>query len=407
MAQPSSSSNKITMNEARELLRQHDASMPDYDRIWREIEQEERRVREELTNARPGDPILGPVEAAVPKPPPMRKAPPMQSTAQPVRSPQYKAPPKQLSMAKASQPSSSSNTVPPAAPLTLPFEELACFCVTKRVTVHALPRSSKSQALGAIAVLCLAPARRARRRLALKGWGDDVSFFDASVKSNVEAADGLRLITMEAPEEVSKPYQRAGQFVQAKEEEDSKASFYAISSAPGGDLEFLIKEADSNDWITATKGGDLVKLSPAMGKGFNTDCQAWKDAGVSQVSLFATGSGISPMRALIESKALSGKVCRLYYGAREEGKLAYANRFDKWRQSGIEIIPVLSKGDDSWQGRRGYVQEVMKEDEDRREGFVLSAKHGAVLCGQKDMVTAVRAIYAELGVPEERTLLNF
>lgn len=268
-------------------------------------------------------------------------------------------------------------------------------------------RSSKSQALGAIAAFSLLAPRRTRRRLALKGWGDDVSFFDSSVKSNVEAADGLRLVTIEVPEEVSKPYQRAGQFVQAKEEEDSKASFYAISSAPGGDLEFLIKEAASNDWITATKGGDLVKLSPAMGKGFDTDCQAWKDAGVSQVSLFATGSGISPMRALIESKALSGKVCRLYYGAREEGNLAYANRFDKWRQSGIEIIPVLSKGDDSWQGRRGYVQEVMMEDEERGEGFVLSAKHGAVLCGQKDMVTAVRAIYAELGVPEERTLLNF
>eukprot|EP00435_Cladocopium_sp_Y103_P056609 s1164_g19.t1 len=132
MAQPSSSSNKITLNEARELLRQHDASMPNYDRIWREIDQEERRVREELTNAQPGDPILGPVEPDVPKPPPMRKAPPMQSTAQPVRSPQYKAPPKQLSMAKASQPSSSSNTVPPAAPLTLPFEVLT----TKYGTVY-------------------------------------------------------------------------------------------------------------------------------------------------------------------------------------------------------------------------------------------------------------------------------
>ena len=97
------------------------------------------------------------------------------------------------------------------------------------------------------------------------------------------------------------------------------------------------------------------------------------------------------------------------------------------RQQGFEIIPVLSKGDDSWQGRRGYVQDIMKEDEEwmkngffeertmlfcvgwcqkmlrtlrqrtkrvefgmcsqeRGEGFVLSAKHGAVLCGQKDMV---------------------
>ena len=39
--------------------------------------------------------------------------------------------------------------------------------------------------------------------------------------------------------------------------------------------------------------------------------------------------------------------------------------------------------------------------QERGEGFVLSAKHGAVLCDQKDMVTAVRAIYAELGVPED------
>ena len=44
--------------------------------------------------------------------------------------------------------------------------------------------------------------------------------------------------------------------------------------------------------------------------------------------------------------------------------------------------------------------------QERGEGFVLSAKHGAVLCGQKDMVTAVRAIYAELGVPEELILMG-
>jgi len=249
--------------------------------------------------------------------------------------------------------------------------------------------------------------KKTERRIPLRGWGDDVTFYDASIVSNVEAAEGLRLITIEAPGEVSEPFQRGGQFVQAKAEDDSKPSFYAISSAPGGALDFLIKNAESNDWITGASQGDVVKLSPAMGKGFNVDCEAWKEADVNQVSLFATGSGIAPMRAVIESKALTGKACRLYYGGREEGNLAYTDRFDSWRQNGIEVIPVLSKGDDSWTGRRGYVQDVMKEDEERGEGFVLSAKHGALLCGQKDMVTAVRAVYAELGVPEERTLLNF
>ncbi|CAJ1447856.1 unnamed protein product, partial [Effrenium voratum] len=63
-------------------------------------------------------------------------------------------------------------------------------------------------------------------------WGDDVSFFDATVKENVEAAEGLRLISIEAPEEVSSPFQRGGQFVQAKASEEDKASFYAVSSPP-------------------------------------------------------------------------------------------------------------------------------------------------------------------------------
>eukprot|EP00931_Biecheleriopsis_adriatica_P056934 TRINITY_DN33771_c0_g1_i1.p1 TRINITY_DN33771_c0_g1~~TRINITY_DN33771_c0_g1_i1.p1 ORF type:complete len:325 (-),score=74.57 TRINITY_DN33771_c0_g1_i1:67-1014(-) len=256
------------------------------------------------------------------------------------------------------------------------------------------------------ALLVRAPRRRKVQR---NGWGDDVDFFDASVASNVEAAEGLRLITVEAPEEVAEPFQRPGQFVQAKPGPDAKPSFYAISSAPtsGGKLEFLIKAVDSNAWLTGAGAGDVLKLSPAMGKGFDVSCEAWATADVNQVNLFATGSGVAPMRAAIESGALKGKVCRLYYGARSESSMAYADRFDSWRKQGIEVVPVLSQGDEGWTGRRGYVQAVMQEDEERGEGFVLAAKHGAILCGQKEMVEAVRQVYSQLGVPQERTLLNF
>lgn len=242
-----------------------------------------------------------------------------------------------------------------------------------------------------------------------RGWGDDVVFHESSVQSNVEAAQGMRLITIEAPTEVSGAFAKPGQFVQAKPAADAKPSFYAISSPPGaeGPLEFLIKDAESNAWLTGCKGGDSVQLSPAMGKGFDLACEAWSSAKVSQVGLFATGTGIAPIRATIESGALAGKVARLYFGVRSETSMPFADRFEDWKGRGVEVVPVLSKGEDGWSGRGGYVQDALKEDEERGEGFVLAAQHGALLCGQKEMVAAVRSVYSDLGVPEDRTLLNF
>ena len=56
------SSQSADLTNALAALRVHDASMPDYEAEWREIEQEERLVREELTQALPGDPRLGPLQ---------------------------------------------------------------------------------------------------------------------------------------------------------------------------------------------------------------------------------------------------------------------------------------------------------------------------------------------------------
>eukprot|EP00913_Durusdinium_trenchii_P015078 g14140.t1 len=152
----------------------------------------------------------------------------------------------------------------------------------------------------------LVRARRARRpRVPRRGWGDDVKFFDGSVKSNVEAANGLRLITLE------------------------EWRFLGACAVDHGRGEKLV-DVPSNDWITGSSTGDVLK--------------AWEEADVNQVSLFATGSGVAPMRAVIESKALAGKACRMYYGAREESSMAYADRFDEWRRAGVEIVPVLSQG---------------------------------------------------------------
>ena len=54
----------VDFQTALELLRAPDASMVDYEREWNEIEAEERRVRTELDQALPGDPLLGPATSS-------------------------------------------------------------------------------------------------------------------------------------------------------------------------------------------------------------------------------------------------------------------------------------------------------------------------------------------------------
>ena len=64
------------------MLRQHDATMIDYEAEWNQIWREERRVREELTNAQPGNPILGPVN-------PLQAAPLLPTLPFEVMTPRY------------------------------------------------------------------------------------------------------------------------------------------------------------------------------------------------------------------------------------------------------------------------------------------------------------------------------
>ncbi len=55
-----------------------------------------------------------------------------------------------------------------------------------------------------------------------------------------------------------------------------------------------------------------------MGKGFPLD--RLPASTTRAVLLFATGSGISPLRAVIDSGALAGRDVTLYYGTRNPGE---------------------------------------------------------------------------------------
>uniref|UniRef100_A0A7S2G1T3 FAD-binding FR-type domain-containing protein n=1 Tax=Florenciella parvula TaxID=236787 RepID=A0A7S2G1T3_9STRA len=246
------------------------------------------------------------------------------------------------------------------------------------------------------------------------GWGDDVVFSTAKVLSNEPAAEGMRSITVEAGDDILGAYTIPGQFVQIKEKEDTKAGFFAIASSPGatpGQCELLIKLSEGSDWapgnqwLCGSKAGETLIMSPAMGSGFkmedNFSETGANDFPVQNVLLFAAGSGISPIRSAIESGALAGKDCTLYYGARDTTFMAYMEKFDEWEAKGVKVVPVMSKAD-GWDGRTGYVQAALKED-----GVKLARNTGALMCGMKGMAEEVKEALVEAGVDEGRVLTNF
>jgi len=212
------------------------------------------------------------------------------------------------------------------------------------------------------------------------------------------------------PAGVAEGYTNPGQYVQIRAPGAEKAGIFAIASAPGaeGAFQFLIKEQPPSEWspgtgwLTDSSAGTALEMSQVMGGGFLKSEDAL--AGVSSVLLFAAGSGISPIRAVMESEALKGvDSVKLYYGASTPSQMAYQDSFDAWKTMGVDVVPVISKPEGTdWTGTTGYVQDVCKAD-----GVDKADSTAILLCGMKGMFEGIQALAADVGIPEDKVLTNF
>ncbi|GKV42958.1 hypothetical protein SLEP1_g50306 [Rubroshorea leprosula] len=255
---------------------------------------------------------------------------------------------------------------------------------------------------------------RSRRFATLAAVRQDTTVWTPTPISLIEpAAESLFHISIDvsdSPDLVSS-HTRAGQYLQLRVPDVEKPSFLAIASPPSlatarGAFEFLVKSVSGStaELLCGLKKGDVVELSQVMGNGFNTD-KIDPPEDYPTVLIFATGSGISPIRSLIESGFGANKRSdvRLYYGARNLKRMAYQDRFKDWEASGVRVVPVLSQPDNSWSGESGYVQSAFV-----KANQIYSPKGtGAVLCGQKQMTEEVTSILVADGVSSEKILKNF
>lgn len=173
---------------------------------------------------------------------------------------------------------------------------------------------------------------------------------------------------------------------------------YSIANAPqpSGQLELHIRQVDggamSGYWFGGAKLNDLLRFRGPLGTCF------LRDVADRDLILLATGTGVAPIKAMLEGLAGIEPAQRpasisLYWGGRvpqdlywDPGNLVSQKRY----------IPVLSRANTEWTGKRGHVQDALLESEPDLANSVVYA------CGSDTMIHGARAALVGAGLDERR-----
>ncbi|MCP4809797.1 MAG: hypothetical protein GY913_25260 [Proteobacteria bacterium] len=218
---------------------------------------------------------------------------------------------------------------------------------------------------------------------------------EVTVRANERVGEGLHAITLDVGD-LASGYTVPGQYVQLAAGE-GKPAFMAIASAPGADgFEFLIQYTDGMaGQICKAQAGHSVQCSAVIGNGFTVSELDGRD-----VLFFAGGTGISAVRAVIESRNSWGGDSRIYYGARSPDHMAYQDKFADWAARGVRVVATLDEPADGFES--GFPQDVYARDP------LASGENAAlVLCGPGPMCQGATDALVAAGMPAERALKNY
>ncbi|BDG04409.1 ferredoxin reductase domain-containing protein [Anaeromyxobacter oryzae] len=212
---------------------------------------------------------------------------------------------------------------------------------------------------------------------------------------------GLRLAL---PPEAACAHVRPGQVVKIRTGEGE--GFFALASAPepDGTAELLVKRGGriADAIIASAAPGTTLDVTAPFGNGFPFEEAIGKD-----VLLFAAGSGIAPLRALVQhviSHREDFRRVTLFYGQRHGAEFAYQREQVRWERGGIRVVLCPSRADDAWTGVRGRVQEVARS---LAFGGAEPEETVAFASGMKAMVEDVRRVLGGAGIPPGRVHANF
>lgn len=211
---------------------------------------------------------------------------------------------------------------------------------------------------------------------------------------NLLAPDVMR-VTLRLPPTATVDF-LPGQYIDVIGPEGLRRS-YSIANAPRADrsIELHIREVNggamSQYWFHTAKINDLLRLRGPLGTFFLRG-QAEKD-----LVFLATGTGIAPIKAILEGLSklqteAQPRSISVYWGGRHEEDLYWTpNQFQN-----VRFVPVLSRGQSTWAGARGHVQDILLNEHPILESVQVYA------CGSEAMISSARSQLLATGLPPDQ-----
>jgi len=171
---------------------------------------------------------------------------------------------------------------------------------------------------------------------------------------------------------------------------------YSIANAPVAEkqIELHIRQvsggAMSHYWFEQAKVNDLLRLNGPLGTFF------LRDVADQDLVFLATGTGIAPVKAMLEGLAQQAQQPRsatVYWGGRIEGDLYWDSRS---AGSNHRFVPVLSRAEAAWDGARGHIQQALFAQTHEWARTVVYA------CGSDTMIHDARRQLLEAGLSARR-----
>ncbi len=205
------------------------------------------------------------------------------------------------------------------------------------------------------------------------------------------SADVLH-VELELPEAGALDY-RPGQYLKLVTGDGLARSFSMASVPSAGRVDLHVRRipggAFTDGVLPRLQAGDGVEVELPLGSFF------YRARDYRPLLMVATGTGLAPIKAILES-LMDDPDCppvSLYWGMRQPADLYLHADIPAWgeRLYDFQYVPVLSRADDSWQGRRGYVHDAALAD------LGDLSEHAIYLCGSPNMIRDARAAFIARG----------
>ena len=234
-------------------------------------------------------------------------------------------------------------------------------------------------------------------------------YYELAVKNIIQETKDAVSIVFEQPQ--SKISYKAGQFltlittIQGKEVRRA----YSLCTSPfvDPDLAVTVKRVDQglmSNWLPDNlKVGDKIRIMEPMGQ-FTTEYDTKRKR---HVIMFAGGSGITPMMALIKSLLTQEPECvvSLIYCNRDSDSIIFKSeleRLETKHEGRLHVIHVLDNAPMNWQGYSGLLNHDMLTKLFERIPDWGIDKTTYLMCGPEGMMKNVESLLAARSIPQEK-----